>query len=425
MYELESIENQILKIDTNVSNNELLIEITLRKKTEICPHCNSTVSIVKDYNSKKIAHSISVTRKSFIIYKQRRFLCKICNKTFYETNPFSASNDRISTLTVMNVLEYLKDFNHTFSSAAKLYNISVQSVINIFDKHVIAYPKKLPRVLSIDEVHMKSNIKYPYACVLLDFETNKIVDIIESRHKNILTAYFERKSIKELDTVEYITMDLWSPYRDIAKRFMPKAKIVADSFHVVSLINKILDKKRIQVMNRYLRNNTQELNYTNDFGYLLKKFSWLIRIGPEKIKTKLLYVYKYKMNVYTNLLLKHLLSSDKELSEIYDLRNIYLSFNRTNNYETAKENLESMINIFVKHSIIEIREYGRTLKRWKNEILNSFSKDKNTRYSNGKLEGKNRDIKTVIRNSYGFKNFTRFRARTLYSINKDVPLTIK
>ena len=130
------------------------------------------------------------------------------------------------------------------------------------------------------------------------------------------------------------------------------------------------------------------------------------------------------MNVYTSKLLKHLLTSDSELNEIYNLRNIYLEFNTNSNYQTAKTKLESMITLFTNHKIPQIREYGRTLKRWKSEILNSFIKHGNSRYSNGRIEGKNRDIKTIIRNGYGLKNFRRFRARVLYSVNKNIEIKI-
>ena len=424
LYELENIEDRILTIDSVTYNDELCIEIKLIKLDEICPYCSSTLYKIKDYQKKKITHTFSNTRKTFIIYYRRRYLCKICNKTFFENDPFTSTNNNISTLTVMNILNYLKDYNHTFSSAAKVYNVSVQSIINIFDKHVDPKPRPLPRVLSIDEVHIKSNIKHPYACVLLDFETNKIVDILQTRKKYKLRDYFEHKSIKELDNVEYVTMDLWAPYRDIVQELMPKALIVADSFHVVTLINRILDTKRRQVMNRYLRSINIDLNYSNDFGYLLKKYSVLLRLSPNKLKEKLVYIPKYQMNVYTSKLLKHLLTSDSELNEIYNLRNIYLEFNTNSNYQTAKTKLESMITLFTNHKIPEIREYGRTLKRWKSEILNSFIKHGNSRYSNGRIEGKNRDIKTIIRNGYGLKNFRRFRARVLYSVNKNIEIKI-
>lgn len=424
-YELEQIRNIIKTIDILYNNDEIHIHITLIKTMNICPICNLNNYVVKDYYKQKIVHTISITRKTYIIYNKRRYWCKHCLKSFFKPDPFTSTNKGVSKLTVMNILDYLKDYNHTYQSAAKYFNLSISTIIDIFDKHVQPKRRQMPRVLSIDEVHIKSNTKHPYACVLLDFESNKIVDLIESRKKINLNDYFDGINQKELNNIEYVTMDLWSPYRDVIKRNMPKAKIIADSFHVVALLNKLLDKKRITVMNNYLNNsNNKELNYSNDFGYLLKKFSWLIRLGPNKIKHKLIYIHKYKFNVPSKQLLNHLLTSHPDLEIIYKLRNSYFDFNRNGAFEDAKERLDNFITLFRNHEIYELREYGKTLNNWKKEIYNSFEKHGDIRYSNGRLEGKNRAIKTVIRNSFGYTNFSRFRSRALYSINKDIAIKI-
>ena len=38
------------------------------------------------------------------------------------------------------------------------------------------------------------------------------------------------------------------------------------------------------------------------------------------------------------------------------------------------------------------------------------------------MERANRDIKTIIRHSYGFTNFERFRNRVMYCKNKDATI---
>lgn len=425
LYELEYLRNKILFIDTTVDNSGLYLHIKLKVISTNCSHCMFKRYLINDYVKTKITHSITLTRKVYIIYYRRRYKCKSCNKTFYENDPFTDHKFRLSKLTIMNILEYLKDVNHSFTSAAKLFNVSVNTVINVFDQYIKPKRRKLPKVLCIDEVHIKSNIKYPYACVLLDFDNSKIVDVLKTRRKEFLNRYFDSFTTKELDNVEYVVMDLWSPYKDVIKRFMPKAKIVADAFHVITNINRILDKKRTHVMNYYLGLKKDNLNYSNDFGYLLKKYSWMIRVNKDKIKGRFLWIYKYKFSVYSFDLLNHLLTSDSELNEIYKLKHMYQDFNENSNIDNAKEYLLALIKKFRNHEIREIREYGRTLDRWKVEIINSFTKHDGIRYSNAKLESRNRQIKSIIRNSFGVVNFQRFRARVMYSINKNIPLNIK
>lgn len=184
-------------------------------------------------------------------------------------------------------------------------------------------------------------------------------------------------------------------------------------------------------MNNYIKinkdkySNNLDIPYNEDFGYLLKKYSWMIRKNPRNVKGRFYFIHKHKFSKYSLDILNHLLSSDDELKEIYNLRNMYQSFNSDNNIISAKENLEQLIDVFVNHEIFEIRRYGRTLYLWFDEIVNSFTKHKGKRYNNGPLESRNRQIKTILKNAYGFKNFVRFRARVMYSINKDIPIRIK
>src|SRR5690554_1570149 len=179
IYELEHIRNKIKSIDVISDKHDLFLHIKLKPEKEHCPFCNTNSYVINEYVKSKITYSITITRKTYIIFYRRRYKCKTCNKTFYENDPFTDHNFRLSQLTVMNILDYLKDFNHSFTGAARYFNTSVNTVINIFDQYVKPKRNNLPKVLCIDEVHIKSNIKYPYACVLFDFHNSKIIDVLK------------------------------------------------------------------------------------------------------------------------------------------------------------------------------------------------------------------------------------------------------
>ncbi|MEF2833932.1 MAG: hypothetical protein U0N94_05880, partial [Clostridia bacterium] len=46
-----------------------------------------------------------------------------------------------------------------------------------------------PRCLCIDEVYVSKYLQTEYACVLLDFDTGAIYDLIPSRRKEELSSY--------------------------------------------------------------------------------------------------------------------------------------------------------------------------------------------------------------------------------------------
>lgn len=51
--------------------------------------------------------------------------------------------------------------------------------------------------MCIDEIFISRRHKYKYACVLYDFNSSKIIDVITTRHKMYLIEYFSR--IKEAE----------------------------------------------------------------------------------------------------------------------------------------------------------------------------------------------------------------------------------
>ena len=60
----------------------------------------------------------------------------------------------------------------------------------------------------------------------------------------------------------------------------------------------------------------------------------------------------------------------------------------------------------------------KTLKKWRQEIINSFIKYENIgRIHNGKIEGRNNTNKKLQRVSNGLANFKRYRNRIFHCIN--------
>jgi len=60
---------------------------------------------------------------------------------------------------------------------------------------------------------------------------------------------------------------------------------------------------------------------------------------------------------------------------------------------------------------------GRSYHKWRFEIANAFSKTQNNiRFNNGVAETINNHIKSITKAAYGYRNFERFRKRTMLII---------
>ena len=402
---LEGINVDLDKSDINKIDNTIYCNIILTRQNEACPLCGSINIGIKDYQTKKIAHSVLTSSACIIKYRARRFVCKDCSKIFYEKNPFSQQGEKTSTMTRLLVINSLKSHTSTFSSVAKEYNLTPMTVMNIFDSWVDCRRKKLPSIICIDEIYTnKLSNSSKYAAVLLDFKSREIIEIYRSRHKLYLSNRFSYIPVEERNNVKAVIIDMWLSYKELAIIYFKNSIIAVDSFHVINHLNKCIDKIRLRVMKKYLKPSVNKFVDHDMYYYMLKKFHYFFTKKHEDIYDGEINIYKINAKWKKDEILKYLLDIDDDLRYAYRLKEEYREFNLTAEYETCNEELTEMIDRFCNSHLEEYREFGRMIRNWKQEIKNSFikvdiiSKNKITRkrLSNGPMEGTNARLKCII-----------------------------
>lgn len=402
---------------------------------EVCPCCESTNLIKNGHVHKIVKHCVYSSSLITVKCNFQNYKCKNCNSIFQEKNTFSPNNISFSYESIYEILDALKYPNASFESVARTFHITRQNVIDLFDRFFTYTPSStLPTILSFDEKHIGKAISdHKYLFIILDWKNKKIYDILDSRDKNTLWKYFSSISKEQRDKVLYITMDMWSTYRDIVKHFFKKAKIAVDSFHVMENINRAMNKIRCIVMAKY-NQKTEVLEDNHLFYYFLKKFDYFFTKEFDDITEYPIRVQKLKTKLDKYEILKYLLDIDDRINEAYELTSKYREFNKTANITNCEEQLDELIELFLSSSLEQFNDVGRTLQNWKDEIINSFitidecltipkKKDEiptPRRLSNGPIEGINSIIEQVKINGKGYTNFKRFRLRIIYVINKDL-----
>ena len=404
-------------------DGSLVIRVRLVSKISECPICRKTVNI-HGYIKRKITHSTFVNRECCIVYMQRRYRCPYCEHTFSEPNPFAMGSAQISTDTVVNILKDLKYPDATYLAVGKRYNISPTQVTRIFDKHVNIPRKTLPEVLSIDE-HYFPNSDYgsKYCCLLMDFTTREMIDILPDRKKDHIVGYFGEikrlttkgvSSVSELNNVKYISIDMYEPYRDIAHIFFPKAKVCADSFHVIKHLTDDFRK----VVLRCARSTEDD-----SMIYLLKVFRHVFDHNKDLDNEP---KYNRRFGRYLNYrdIRDMMLGRFPELKVAYELKEYYINMNSTTLLSDAPEAVDRAIELFEGCGIDEYDEFYRLLNNWREEIVNSFTTINGQRINNSVIESKNRMVEKLIYNANGFTNFKRTRNRILYCLNPNDTFTL-
>ena len=220
-----------------------------------------------------------------------------CLSSFSDVNPTAYDDWSFTRTAVISILNKLKPYNATYASVARMFGVSSTRVMDIFDTFVRIKRHPLPRVLLIDEFHFSRSSKYQYPAILMNFENNLIIDIVESRTHDVMSNYFFKIDFNERKKVEYICTDMSFIFKPLLKVYFPHSTLLIDHFHVTRLINDQLNHTRKRIMRKYALNK-KSVEYR-----LLKHRYKIINVNLKMYKFAHLRMYNFiiSQNLHNNL----------------------------------------------------------------------------------------------------------------------------
>jgi transposase len=377
---------QGIEIDS-VKETEKTIEIAIgtTPKYPPCPHCGSTHTAVHDYRLQR-AKDLPFRGKTIILLLQkRRYRCKDCGKRFFEKYSFLPRYHHMTQRVYTHILRALRQ-SRSMKSVAEEFGVSSNTVSRVFD--ILSYTLyKLPSVLAIDEFKGNSGGE-KYHAILTDPNRHELLDIVQSREQHTLFEYFN--GFKHRKHIEYFIMDMWEPYKTLAKHFFPNATIVIDKYHYVRQVYWALDRVRKRAQKQF--KDEKRLYF--------------------KRSRKLFYLPYDKLDNDRREQLRHMLDQHDDLLTAWQLKELFHKFNRCTDYKQSEQLLREWILTAQEAALPEFKDCITAFLNWFRYILNS----KLTPLTNAFTEGKNNKIKVLKRNAYGYRNFTRFRNRILHAV---------
>jgi transposase len=243
------------------------------------------------------------------------------------------------------------------------------------------HPPACPPVLGIDE-HFFTR-RAGYATTLCDLRNHKIYDVVLGRSEASLEDYLQHLEGKA--AVRLVCMDLASVYRALVRKHFPNARIVADRFHVIRLINHHFLACWRQIDPAGSKNR----------GLLSLMRRHRHHLSPEQVvrlqnylhaQPVLELLYRFKQRLCYLLLKKH--RTRKQCRQLVPrfLRAIYQ----------------------LRHSgLPQLVQLGDTLHAWTEEIAAMWRFSPN----NGITEGFHNKMELISRQAYGYRNFQNYRMR--------------
>ena len=385
--------NKVLKHKTHI---EMIA--TLDYAPGNCNHCQGKQIKYDFQKPSKIPFLEVAGFPSLIRLKKRRFQCKNCRKVTVSETSLVQKNCQISEPIRQKVAQALVN-RQALTHIAQDLAISTSTVHRKLKEFTFKEDfSRLPEILSIDEFSYQ---KGKLAFIAQDFETKKIITILENRTQITIRNHFFRYSKEARNNVKVVTVDMSGSYIPMIPKLFPKAKIVIDRFHIVQHMSRALNHTRIQLMTQFDKKSLE---------YRALKYYW---------KSVLKDIRKLSLNSFRSRTFGETLTPKECLTEIfhlvpelkgyYDLYQLLLFHLQEKNADYFFDLIEEAL----PHLNQTFKTALRTILHHKQHVINAIELP----YSNAKLEATNKLIKDIKRNAFGFRNFDNFKKRIFIALN--------
>lgn len=370
---------QAFKIDKiNGLGKTVIFNVSPRRRTGDCPDCRRRCSRIHGrIKGQRVKHIRIGQRLSFLSLTKRRFYCRFCRRVFTERIDGITYRQRLTDCAKEQILSHLVD--RSFRAAKRQTGIGYHSQRRYLTEKIRPFlwdwreelRGKGEISLGVDEISFSG---HDMIRVITNVSAKKVKSILPDDSQVSFIAALGNIPEVVRNRITEVAMDLSGNSRAVAEAYLPHAKVVADRFHVIQDANQRLSEERVICQQRIGR------------GFKIPK------VLLETNKEDLTWQEREKI--------RHCFVSFPELKFFWEaketLRRMYCQRNR----EKAKEILNTLIAAMETSHDRDLKQWARTLRYWREPILNFFAK----RTTNGFTEGANTKLKLVKRISYGFRN---------------------
>lgn len=353
-----------------------------------CPVCLQPTGHINQVEVRKFRDLTISGREVWLHLSLPQFYCLTCNRYFFDHPAWVMPGKSYTRRQAKWVFEMCE--KQAFTQVAVLTNLCVKTVERLFyafAEKVVDLPQRYAQVrqLGIDEVAYRKG-KGHYACVLTDLERGIQLDVLPNRRKETLIAHFQQLGPAFCGQIQVVAADMWGPYREVTRQCFPHAQAVTDRFHVVKLLNQVLDEAR------------KKVRQAEPAAAHFKQLKWV------------LFKQQAKCSAVEKAQLAQAFGHAPDLARLYEMReSFHQVFERTQSKAALKAGLGDWMRQARQLGGKGLTQFVQTLARWHDSIA-AFAE---ARVTNAVTEGLNNYVRYMKRISFGLSNFKNLRMRIL------------
>lgn len=367
-----------------VDRNDAISVYAKPKRRPCCLYCEHPKVRIKATYQRTLKHTRQGNQLITLYVRSPKYHCQRCGRYFRHRFEGVRPRFRASEAFRLEVFE-AHDGGVTQAKLRRTHCISAVTTERWYQNFCRARISEMsnhpcPKVLGLDE-HFFSK-KHGYATTMVDLRRNKVFDVRLGRSEASLHSFLRRLPGK--DNVKLVVMDLSETYRNIARQYFPSAKIVADRFHVVRLVNQ-------HFMGAW-KEADSEGRKNRGLISLMRRHEWKL---TNEQQNKL----QHYLGDYPGL--QALYEARQKLNRLLLLKNL--------RKQQVKQKLPILLKLIEQMRQSPLRRLAKTLTSWLEPIVMMWRSNK----SNGPTEGFHNKMEMMSRRAFGFRNFENYRLRVM------------
>lgn len=400
--------------------------ITIERKDAVCPDCGSAKAKYYKAGVRLIQCQGFGRLKAFVEVAVHHIYCPECRSMSYEHLEF-LTNPRARVTRAFEKELVAERRRMSITDVAEVFGVSRRTVreaeVRALELKYRSVPLKGVRRIGMDEVYVFHGERggRQFVTVVRDLDTGRVLNVSRGKGEDALKMFASRLRRSGVAAeIECATMDMANAFANFAEHNLPNALVVFDHFHVVKMINDIINKIRRAAMakiNAETRQALRALDLSKEEREVVARLEKKIKDRQEKAKKVL------KGNMKLPLMNgedvekdpKAKAKLDKMLAEYSDLGKAYLLKEELRSIYAnakaplgAKALLEAWIAKARASDVRHLETMANTMEKNLEGVLGFWRFPGAT---NAKTEGFNNKIRWLVKQAYGYRDWRYFRLK--------------
>jgi transposase len=387
---------QVVHVHRDTPADPIRLTLTPTLPLGVCPACHRSCATVHRRSESDPVRDLPFGPQAVeLIIRSYQFSCPKCQRFFTPASSVFAPGAHATERFLEQAARLIRCSD--LVNAAAFCGVPEKTLERWYYEYVErqrqtspAAPKPIAQ-LGIDELQLAHG-SGQYVAVLVDHTNERVLEVLKSRSKDVVRAYLRQGlATGLLAQVVEVTTDMWDGYVEAVREvFGERVRVTIDRFHVMKNFQDHLTAARREI----------QRSLPPEEAKALKGTRWLWLTNRENLTRDEREELAVLREHYP--LLRDLLDQRERFRALFEDPTI----------RTAAAGAQALREWMAQARHLGLKALDRfctTLEHWLEKIANYFV----SRASNGRTEGYNHGLRSILWRAFGMFNFDHFRLRVL------------